>query len=154
MWYHHLAPPMMALVCLHPLFLHVSALEKTIWVSCHLPGCDRRQEKTGERWDGRQDQRGRAALSGDAAIEESSWSHRCSWTHGCCSGPAKSCLPGASALISRLSRHWALLGHRLAGSGQVRQCHWPRGALQKIGTRGDVADLREKKSKGGFVSRT
>lgn len=124
MWYLHLAPPMTALVCLHPLVLHVSALEKTIWVSCHLPGCDRRQEKIGERWDGRQDQRGRAAPSGDAAIEESSWSHRCSWTHGCCSGPAKSCLPGASSLISRLSRQQAL---GLAGTPPCWQ--WPGEAV-------------------------
>lgn len=68
-------------------------------------------------------------------------------------------LPNRACLVLLLSspglagsRHWALLGHHLAGSGQVRQCHWPRGALQKTGRRGDVADLRGKKNQREVLS--
>lgn len=61
-------------------------------------------------------------------------------------------LPNPACLVLLLSspgsagsRHWSSLGYGLAGSGQVRQCHWPWGSLQKIRRRGDVADLGGKK---------
>lgn len=63
-------------------------------------------------------------------------------------------LPNRACLVLLLSSPGLAGSRHLGLVGTPPCCHWPRGALQKIGRRGDVADLREKKSKGGFVSRT
>lgn len=145
MCYLHLALPMMALVCLHPLFFSciVGVLEKTIWVSWVSLGVTEGRRTLGK--------------GGMADVTRGAGQHHPPGQPGATAlGDAALVLPSPACLVLLLSspgsagsRHWSSLGQCLAGSGQVR------GALQKIGRRGDIADLRKKKKiKVGFISRT